>query len=234
MKTRILIVEDEDDLRELMSYNLRQGGFEVVAVANGRAALAELESSPPSAVLLDLMLPDISGSDICRQIRQTPSLKTLPVIMVSARNDEIDRVVGFELGADDYVTKPFSPRELVLRVGAVLRRAQAPVAAQKPHQFDFGPMQIDVERHEVRVENELIGLTALEFKLLLDLVERHGRVQSRDALLERVWDYASGVETRTVDTHVKRLREKLGQARDCIETIRGVGYRAREDGASGG
>jgi len=232
MKERILVVEDEVDLRELIGYALTQGGYEVTLASNGQAALAELARFRPNLVMLDLMLPDMSGADICRRIRQNEHTRSLPVIMVTARTEEIDRVVGFEIGADDYVVKPFSPRELVLRVGAVLRRAQTPVPIPSSGTHEpkivIGPMQIDPERHLVTVEGQPIILTALEFKLLIDLVERKGRVQSRDALLERVWDYASGVETRTVDTHVKRLREKLGEARDCIETVRGVGYRARD------
>jgi two-component system phosphate regulon response regulator PhoB len=164
---------------------------------------------------------------VCRRLRKDASTESIPIMMITARGEEIDRVVGFELGADDYITKPFSPREMVLRVQAVLRRAR-PKGQPKSERLKIGELEIDVPRHKVTVEGDEIGLTALEFKLLLDLASRRGRVQSRDALLERVWGYAPGIETRTVDTHVKRLREKLAVARDYIETVRGVGYRMRD------
>ncbi len=232
MSANVLVVEDERDLRELLAYNLERAGYSVVAVPNGTSALREIQSSLPDLVLLDLMLPDMPGTDVCRFLRQNTQSRRVPVIIVSAKGEEIDRVVGFEIGADDYVVKPFSPRELILRCQAVLRRVQNATTdeAARDAIINLGPMRIDKARYEVHVEGELLTLTALEFKLLLDLVERKGAVQTREALLERVWDYATGVETRTVDTHVKRLREKLGAARDCIETIRGVGYRARDIG----
>ncbi|HHH30439.1 MAG TPA: response regulator transcription factor [Polyangiaceae bacterium] len=227
MSERILIVDDEPDILELLEYNLRQAGYEVVTAADGETAFEEVARSKPDLVLLDLMLPDISGTEICRRLRKDTATEDIPIMMITARSEEIDRVVGFELGADDYVTKPFSPRELVLRVQAVLRRSRRP--SQVPDdRLLIGPLAIDVARHVVTVADETIGLTALEFKLLLDLASRRGQVQSREALLERVWGYARGIETRTVDTHVKRLREKLKGARDTIETVRGVGYRMRE------
>ncbi len=230
MRGHILVVEDEADLAELVAFNLRQSGYTTDAAGNGEAGLMAIRRRPPDLIVLDLMLPDISGTEVCRRLRDDPSTKRLPVVMLTARGEEVDRVHGFEVGADDYVTKPFSPRELVLRVGAVLRRAQnmsEPDGGETS--IRIGRMLIDVPRHEVRVAEAPVPLTALEFKLLLDLASRRGRVQSRDALLERVWGYAPGIETRTVDTHVKRLREKLGDASHYIETVRGVGYRMRDD-----
>jgi two-component system phosphate regulon response regulator PhoB len=227
MSERILIVDDEPDIVELLEYNLRQSGYAIVTARDGASALAEVRRQRPDLILLDLMLPDISGTEVCRRLRKDAATESIPIMMITARGEEIDRVVGFELGADDYITKPFSPREIVLRVQAVLRRAK-PKGEPKNERLEIGALEIDVPRHKVTVEGEEIGLTALEFKLLLDLASRRGRVQSRDALLERVWGYAPGIETRTVDTHVKRLREKLAVARDYIETVRGVGYRMRD------
>lgn len=228
MADHILVVDDEKDLLELVRFSLEQSGYIVATARTGAEALHAIQENKPNLILLDLMLPDMSGRDVCRQVRQHPDTQKIPLIFMTARGEEIDRVVGFELGADDYVVKPFSPRELVLRVGAVLRRAQ-PREATDVKTILVGPMVIDTERYRVSVDGEEIPLTSIEFKLLLDLVCRPGRVQTRDALLERVWGYSSGVETRTVDTHVKRLREKLGIARDVIETVRGVGYRIRDD-----
>ncbi len=229
MSERILAVDDEPDLLELVEYNLRDAGYTVTTAKDGAGALAEVRRQRPDLILLDLMLPDISGNEVCKRLRRDPDTESIPIVMLTARGQEIDRVVGFELGADDYIVKPFSPRELVLRVGAVLRRAQAPQAADPSQRLVLGKLTIDTARHRVAVEEEDIPLTALEFKLLLDLASRRGRVQSRDSLLDRVWGYSPGIETRTVDTHVKRLREKLGAASDYIETVRGVGYRIRED-----
>jgi two-component system phosphate regulon response regulator PhoB len=229
MSERILAVDDEADLLELVEYNLREAGYAVTTAKDGAGALAEVRRQRPDLILLDLMLPDLSGTEICKRLRRDPETEGIPIVMLTARGQEIDRVVGFELGADDYIVKPFSPRELVLRIGAVLRRAQTPQVADTTQRIVLGKLSIDVARHRVAVEDEDIPLTALEFKLLLDLASRRGRVQSRDALLDRVWGYAPGIETRTVDTHVKRLREKLGAASDYIETVRGIGYRMRED-----
>lgn len=226
MGSRILVVEDEADLADLVAFNLRGEGHEVRVAYDGGTALAEIQRSQPDLVLLDVMLPDISGIEVCRRLRRNPQTVRLPVIMLTARADEVDRVVGFEVGADDYVAKPFSPRELVLRVEAILRRTLSSPDVEGPQVIALGDLLIDVPAHRVDVLGEEILLTALEFRLLLDLVTRAGRVQSRDALLERVWGYAPDVETRTVDTHVKRLREKLGAGAKQIETVRGVGYRA--------
>lgn len=173
------------------------------------------------------MLPDVSGLEVCRRVRRDEATSQLPILMLTAKGEEMDRVVGFEVGADDYVSKPFSPRELVLRIEAILRRGAR--QAQAPKSIAIQNLEIDVPGHRVLVEGDEVSLTALEFRLLLDLATRRGRVQSRDALLQRVWGYTPGVETRTVDTHVKRLREKLGSASGVIETVRGVGYRIRTD-----
>jgi two-component system phosphate regulon response regulator PhoB len=219
------VVEDEADLAELVAFNLRGEGHQAAVVHDGATALAEIQRNPPDLVVLDVMLPDISGIEVCRRLRRKPETIRLPVIMLTARSDEVDRVVGFEVGADDYLAKPFSPRELVLRVEAILRRTVAGADVEGPQVIVLGDLRIDVPAHRVEVAGEEIALTALEFRLLLDLAMRAGRVQSRDALLERVWGYAPNVETRTVDTHVKRLREKLGSGAKHIETVRGVGYR---------
>ncbi|MDH5491633.1 MAG: response regulator [Myxococcales bacterium] len=228
---RILVVEDEADLAELVAFNLRQGGHEVVSVEGGADALAEIRRRRPDLVLLDLMLPDVGGLEICRRLRRNPETADLPIVILTAKGHEMDRVVGFEVGADDYVTKPFSPRELVLRIEAVLRRSAAPPGRAEDEAGDetvrIGDLCVEIEAHHVTVAGAAISLTALEHRLLADLARRKGRVQSRDALLERVWGYAPGVETRTVDTHIKRLRIKLGTAATCLETVRGVGYRLR-------
>jgi len=228
MTEHILIVDDEADIVELLDYNLRQAGYTVVNARDGASALAAVRRQRPDLIVLDLMLPDIPGTEVCRRLRKEADTEAIPILILTARTEEIDRVVGFEVGADEYVTKPFSPREIVLRVQALLRRAR-PRSERQVERVRVGPMELDVPRHRVTVSGEEVPLTALEFKLLLDLVSRRGRVQSRDDLLERVWGYAPGIETRTVDTHVKRLREKLGDARDCIETVRGVGYRVKDE-----
>ena len=226
MAERILLVDDEPDLLELVRVNLHQEGYEVETAEGGHEALAMLRRSPPDLVILDLMLPDLSGTEICRQVRQDARLASLPIIMLTAKADELDRVVGLELGADDYVTKPFSPRELALRVRAVLRRNTPTDATLRA--LSHGSLSIDPERHRCSVDGEEITLTAKEFELLRNLMERPGRVLSRDRLLEAVWGSDVVVTTRTIDTHMKRLREKLGTASELIETIRGVGYRFAE------
>ena len=225
----VLVVEDEDDLRVTVEYNLRKAGYRVRSAATGRAALAQAAiHPPPDLVLLDLMLPDLSGTEVCRQLRQAPGTRDTPVVMVTARTEEIDRIVGFEVGADDYVTKPFSVRELMLRVRAVLRRTATPDSAQSAivHQ----DLTVDPEAHEVRVGGGEVELTALEFRLLCTLLERRGRVQTRELLLSDVWGYSPETTTRTVDTHVRRLRAKLGEGGRHVETVRGVGYRIRSEG----
>ncbi len=221
---RILIVEDEEDLAGLLDYNLRGAGHVPTVASTGAAALARLKSAQPELVLLDLMLPDIPGSEVARLIREQPEFARTPLIMVTARGEESDRVRGLELGADDYVVKPFSVKELLLRVNAVLRRSEG-MAAERGTPLSSGAIRLDPARHEVRVEGEPVALTALEFRLLKTFLERPGRVQTRETLLSDVWGISAEVTTRTVDTHIKRLREKLGRAGDAIETVRGVGYR---------
>jgi two-component system phosphate regulon response regulator PhoB len=221
---RILVVEDEPDLRQVLEYNLRQAGHEVLTAGRGDEGLRVAREQRPDLVLLDLMLPDTPGTEVCRSLKDNATTKTIPVMMVTARGEEIDRVVGFELGADDYVVKPFSVRELLLRVQAILRRGRQEEAEGEPN-VDFGRLRIDRDAHRVWVDAREVELTALEFKLLVTLYERRNRVQTRAALLDDVWGIQADITTRTVDTHVKRLREKLEAARDYVETVRGVGYR---------
>jgi len=220
------VVEDEADLQEVLQYNLRQAGFDVVATQRGREALGLARAERPNVILLDLMLPDVPGTDVCRTLKSDPQTSAIPVVMLTAKGEEIDRVVGFELGAEDYVVKPFSVRELVLRIQAILRRNEAPVERARP--IDFGILRIDRDAYRVWVESDEVELTRLEFKLLVTLYDRRNRVQSRTTLLQDVWGVTADVTTRTVDTHVKRLREKLGRAGDYVETVRGVGYRFAE------
>jgi len=229
----VLIVDDEPDLVMPLEYALSREGFRTRTAANATEALRiATEGEAPSLVLLDLMLPDLPGTEVFRRLRSNPSTAEVPVIMVTARADEVDRIVGLELGADDYVTKPFNTRELILRARAVIRRANrapsAPQAAATDGETEtFGTLRIDPGAHQLWVSDEEVLLTALEFRLLLALYERRGRVQSRDQLLSGAWDDGITVTERTVDTHVKRLRRKLGSAASYIETIRGVGYRFR-------
>ncbi len=226
---RILVVEDEPDLRQVLAYNLRDAGHEVIVTAEGRKGIAEASAHLPDLVLLDLMLPDISGLEVCRTLKAAERTRGIPVVMVTARGEEIDRVVGFELGADDYVVKPFSIRELLLRLRAVLRRGALPAeeaASIGPTQVHFGRLTIDAGAHRVWVDETEVALTPLEFKLLRTLHERRNRVQSRGVLLDDVWGASQENMTRTIDTHVKRLREKLGpEVGLYVETVRGVGYR---------
>jgi two-component system, OmpR family, phosphate regulon response regulator PhoB len=221
----ILVVEDEADLQQILVYNLRQSGHEVLAASRGEDALAQLKVRVPDLIVLDLMLPGMSGTDVCRMVKNDPATRHVAVVMLTAKGSEIDRVVGFELGADDYVVKPFSVRELALRIQAILRRPQATPHDTGTRAVDFGKLRIDRDAHRVWVEGQEAPLTALEFRLLCLLYDRRDRVQSRAALLDEVWGVSSDLETRTVDTHVKRLREKLGAAGSYVETVRGVGYR---------
>lgn len=228
MNEQILLVEDEVDLADALSFALEREGFVANVAHTGRAAIELAQKKPPpDLVLLDVMLPDIPGTEVCRQLRAQESTRQVPVIMVTARGEEIDRVVGFEVGADDYVVKPYSTRELVLRVRAVLRRRNALDAAASEEAQTFGLLRIDPAAHQAWVSDEEIVLTALEFRLLQTLLTRRGRVQTRDTLLSDVWGITAEVTTRTVDTHVKRLREKLGDGGTYIETVRGTGYRFR-------
>jgi two-component system phosphate regulon response regulator PhoB len=230
----ILVVEDEADLRMVIEFNLKKAGHDVRLAQSGAEGLRIIREKKPDLVLLDLMLPDISGLDVCRQIKESRDTKSISVIMLTARGEETDRVVGFEVGADDYVVKPFSVRELLLRIDAILRRS----VGTEPGSGGivvFGRLKMDRAAHRVWVDGEEIELTALEFKLLSTLYERRNRVQSRSELLDVVWGIQADVTTRTVDTHVKRLREKIKGARDYLETVRGVGYRfvaeANEEGS---
>lgn len=224
MAATILVVDDEQDLVDSLRFNLEREGYSAVTAQTGANALACMSRTPPpDLVLLDWMLPDMAGTEVCRTIRMSERTRGTPVIMISARGEEIDRVVGFELGADDYVTKPFSVRELLLRVKAILRRRAGETSDGEEQQCDL--LRIDFEGHQVWVENTRVSLTALEFRLLSTLLTRRGRVQTRDTLLNDVWGVQVDVTTRTVDTHVQRLRKKLGAAGQYIETLRGVGYR---------
>jgi len=221
---RVLVIEDEADLREVLQYNLVQAGHRAFTAATGEAGLKLALEARPDLVLLDLMLPDIPGTTIVKSLRREPQTQMVPIIMVTAKAEEVDRIVGFELGADDYVVKPFSVRELILRIDAVLRRGRTP----EQRMIEVGELRIDREAHRVTVGAEEISLTALEFKLLVTLTERRDRVQARGTLLSDVWAIDAEIASRTVDTHVKRLRDKLGTAGRFIETVRGVGYRFSE------
>ena len=220
----ILVIEDEPDIRKTLEYNISREGHKVLTAGSIHDAEKILQSQSLSLVLLDLMLPDGSGLDFCRKLKTNSKTESIPVIILTAKDDEVDKVVGFELGADDYVTKPFSVRELILRIKAVLKRGEVKKDIVEVER-QFGDLKIDIESHEVYVDEMQIELTALEFKLLNQLVETRGRVQSRDQLLSEVWGYSAEVTTRTVDTHIKRLRNKLGSMGKYVQTIRGVGYK---------
>ena len=223
MKPKILVVDDEEDAVELIDFNLKAAGYEVLRASDGDQALKKARSLMPNLILLDLMLPEMDGLEVCKILRRDPATSAIPILMLTAKSSEIDRVLGLELGADDYVTKPFSPRELVLRVKALLRRRQA--TEQPSDQIRLGTLCIDVSRHQVTVQDRPIDLTATEFKLITLLVRRRGRVQSREQMRQDVWGYDTLIDTRTVDTHIRRLREKLGPLARHLDTVRGVGYR---------
>ena len=225
MSVKILIIEDEPDIRRNLEYNLGREGFNASSVATLDGAYERINSKKFDLILLDLMLPDGSGLDFCKKIKSNSETEAIPVVILTAKDDEVDKVVGFELGADDYVTKPFSVRELILRVKAILKRSDTKTKEVVEVERQFGDLKIDVDSHEVHVDSKLIELTALEFRLLKELVDKRGRVQSRDQLLSEVWGYNAEVTTRTVDTHIKRLREKLGSMGKYVQTIRGVGYK---------
>lgn len=223
VKPKILVVDDEPDALELIEFNLKSSGLDVLTAADGETALALARTQVPDLLLLDLMLPEVDGLEVCKILRRDPATSSIPIIMLTAKAAEVDRVLGLELGADDYVTKPFSPRELVLRVKNLLRRRSAP--DEKVERVQLGELLIDLPRHLVSVQGEAVDLTATEFKLLSVLAQRRGRVQSRECLLRDVWNYENTIDTRTVDTHMRRLREKLGRAARFLDTVRGVGYR---------
>jgi two-component system phosphate regulon response regulator PhoB len=223
---RILVVDDEPDITALVAYHLARAGYRVSTATTGPDALRAAREERPDIVVLDLMLPGVSGYEVLRELRQRPETREVGVILLTSRREETDRIKGFSLGADDYLTKPFSPQELTLRVAALLRRLEAPAVAAGSSLIE-GPLTIDRAAHRVTLEGEELVLTATEFKLLSTLVERRGRVQTRPQLLETVWDAQPDIQTRTVDMHVQRLRAKLGELGELIETVRGFGYRFR-------
>ncbi|HUG41293.1 MAG TPA: response regulator transcription factor [Longimicrobiales bacterium] len=222
---QILVVEDERDIAALVAYHLTKEGFRVRTVASGNDALEAIRNERPDLVVLDLMLPEMSGYEILQELRRRPELEEVPVVVLTARREEADRIRGLELGADDYLTKPFSPQELVLRIGAVLRRVRAAPVAGSGRVLRAGPVQVDLSAMTVRVARAAVDLTPTEYRLLVALMERRGRVQSRRQLLQSAWDIHVQIETRTVDMHIQRLRSKLGEGGDLIETVRGFGYR---------
>ena len=224
-KDKILLVEDEPDLLQTLAFNFENEGYKVAKALDGKEAMKFLEDDDSiPLVILDLMLPDMSGLDICRHIRAADNLKDILVIMVTAKGEEVDRVVGFEVGADDYVVKPYSVRELLLRVGGMLKRSSKENQSNDKDLVEYEDLKIDNNKHKVYLSDEKISLTSKEFKLLKHLLLKADKVQSRDNLLEKVWGYNNDVTTRTVDTHIKRLRSKIGKYGDKIETIRGEGY----------
>jgi DNA-binding response OmpR family regulator len=223
MKPKILVVDDEPDALEILGFKLKEAGYAPIFAYDGSSAISTVREERPDLVVLDLMLPEVDGFEVCKILRRDRATATIPILMLTARTSETDRVLGLELGADDYVTKPFSPRELILRVKKLLARSQTgePTTAQ----FHLGEMEIDVPRHSVTIKGAAVGLTATEFKLLEILARRRGRVQTRERLLHDIWGYKNPIDSRTVDTHMRRLREKIGETARYIETIRGVGYR---------
>jgi two-component system phosphate regulon response regulator PhoB len=227
---RLLVIEDEADLQKVLGYNLKQAGYEVLSALRGQDGLRLAREHRPDLVLLDLMLPDISGTEVCKALKGDAKTREIPVVMLTAKGEEIDRVLGFELGAEDYVVKPFSVRELLLRIKAVLRRGKG--EGEAAPFTEFGRLRVDRAAHRVWVDKKEVELTALEFKLLATLHDRRDRVQTRTTLLDDVWGIEAEITTRTVDTHVKRLREKLGAAGEYIETVRGVGYRFTDEPTS--
>ncbi len=228
MKPKILVVDDEPDALEVIAFKLKEAGYVPLTAADGLRAVELVRDERPALVVLDLMLPKMDGLEVCKLLRRDPATAGIPIIMLTARAAEMDRIVGLELGADDYVTKPFSPRELILRIKKVLARSQQ--SDEPATHLRIGTLDIDVGRHLVKVKDQAITLTATEFKLLELLARRRGRVQTRDRLLQDVWGYDNPIDTRTVDTHMRRLREKLGPAAEYLETIRGVGYRFGSNG----
>jgi DNA-binding response OmpR family regulator len=223
MKPRILVVDDEPEAVDLIEYNLKQSGYTVSTAGDGAEALKKARSQTPDLIVLDVMLPEMDGFEICKTLRLDAATSRVPIIMLTAKAGEIDRVLGLELGADDYLTKPFSTRELLLRIKKILARGQ--ISEQVENLLRFGDLAIDTPRHVASWREKPFDLTATEFKLLTVLAQRAGRVQSRDQLLRDVWEYDSLIDTRTVDTHMRRLREKLGPASKHLDTVRGVGYR---------
>ncbi len=227
MKSKILVVDDEADALEILGFKLKEAGYLPIFAKDGAKALIVARDERPALIVLDLMLPEIDGLEVCKILRRDQATAMIPILMLTARAAEMDRVIGLELGADDYVTKPFSPRELVLRIKKLLARVKS--ADDAVTQLHVGELTIDVPRHAVIVAGNQVDLTATEFKLLEILARRRGRVQTRERLLQDVWGYENPIDSRTVDTHMRRLREKIGPAAAYLETIRGVGYRFRSD-----
>jgi two-component system phosphate regulon response regulator PhoB len=226
---KILVVDDEPDAIELIKFNLKGAGYDVLTASDGDEALKKARSVLPDLIILDVMLPEVDGLEVCKILRRDQRVSATPVLMLTAKAAEIDRVLGLELGADDYVTKPFSPRELILRVKRLLRTGQPTPAGVKEDEITLKELRLDIPRHQATVKGKPIDLTATEFRLLTVLAQRRGRVQSREQLLQDVWEYDNLIDTRTVDTHMRRLREKLGVAAKYLDTVRGVGYRFVED-----
>jgi two-component system phosphate regulon response regulator PhoB len=222
-KEKILLVDDEPDALEVLGFKLKEAGFAPIFAKDGARAIAAARDERPELIVLDLMLPEVDGLEVCKILRRDPTTAQIPILMLTARAAEMDRVLGLELGADDYVTKPFSPRELVLRIKKLL--ARAPASEAEADQLRLGEIEIDVPRHEVQINGQPVVLTVTEFKLLEILIRRRGRVQSRDRLLQDVWGYENPIDSRTVDTHMRRLREKMGASAHWLETVRGIGYR---------
>ena len=226
-RKKILVVEDDKHIAKLVKFNLEKSGYECFTVATGEAALTVLNKEQIDLVILDIMLPKMDGFEVCKEIKQDKRLSFVPVIILTAKSEEVDRVLGLELGADDYVVKPFSPRELVLRVKAIMRRGTKPEEVTKDI-LRVGRIKVDIPEHKVTADKKEVELTVMEFKLLVTLIQRRGRLQSRERLLTDVWDIDTEVTTRTIDTHIKRLRQKLGKTGKMIETVRGIGYRFSE------
>jgi DNA-binding response OmpR family regulator len=227
MKPKILVVDDEPDALEILGFKLKEAGFVPLFAKDGTRALAAARDERPALIVLDLMLPEVDGLEVCKILRRDPTTASIPILMLTARAAEMDRVLGLELGADDYVTKPFSPRELVLRIKKLLARTKT--AEEPAAQIRFAELEIDVPRHSVTINGSSVALTATEFRLLEILARRRGRVQTRERLLQDVWGYDNPIDSRTVDTHMRRLREKIGDTARHLETIRGVGYRFKAE-----
>jgi len=226
---KILVVEDEKDIRDLIELHLEKAGFKTALARDGREAFRKVKESMPDLIVLDLMLPEMDGKELARLLKAREETKQIPIVMLTAKTEEVDRIVGFELGADDYIPKPFSPRELVLRIQAVLKRAGSPrPQGAETAPLQIGDLEIDESNFEVRLKRKPVELTKIEFSLLLELVKAKGRLKTRDSLLEGVWGFDSYGDSRTIDTHLSRLRQKLGKMGERIETVRGMGYRFKE------
>ncbi len=227
-RTKILIVEDEKDIRDLVQLHLEKAGFQTLLAKDGREAFQKVKESKPDLVVLDLMLPEMDGKEFAKLLKAREETKAIPIVMLTAKSEEVDRIVGFELGADDYIPKPFSPRELVLRIQAVLKRAREPAKLAPAQRLRMGDLEIDESNFEARLKGKPVELTKIEFSLLAQLLKSKGRLQTREALLEKVWGFDSYGDSRTIDTHLSRLRQKLGKMGERIETVRGMGYRFKD------